>query len=130
MNADGHGLKFEQETGAIVSCAFEVLNSLGHGLLEKPYENALCVESGLRDSPWCQQPRCLATYKSIKVGKYVPDLIAFGFLVVDTKVVERITDHEMRQMLDYLKITGHPVGMILNFNRGRPESKRVINHFD
>jgi len=39
---------FETETGAILNCAFEVLNELGHELHEKPYENALCVEFGLR----------------------------------------------------------------------------------
>ena len=44
MNADEHGLRYEGETGAIIGCAFEVLNALGHGLVEKPYENALCVE--------------------------------------------------------------------------------------
>lgn len=129
MNADEHGLKFEVETGEIISCAFEVLNALGHGLLEKPYENSLCVEFGLRGIPWRQQPRYDVVYKTVKVGEYVPDLIVFDFVVVDTKVIDRITDHEIGQMLNYLKITGHPVGLILNFKRGRLEWKRVINHF-
>ena len=127
MNTDGHGLRFEVETGQIVSCAFEVLNTLGHGLLEKPYENALCVEFSLRSIHWLQQPRYDVIYKTVKIGEYIPDLIVFGF-VVDTKVVDRITDHELGQMLNYLKITGHPVGLILNFKRGRLEWKRVINH--
>lgn len=48
---------------------------LGHGLLEKPYENALCVEFGLRQIPYNQQPRFDVIYKSFKVGEYVPDLI-------------------------------------------------------
>jgi len=128
MNANEHGLRFEVETGAIISCAFEVLNTLGHGLLEKPYENTLCVEFGLRTIPWLQQPRYDVLYNTVKVGEYVPDLIVFGFVVVDTKVIERITDHDLGQMLNYLKITGHPVGLILNFKRGHLEWKRVLNH--
>jgi len=128
INTDEHGLRFEVETGAIISCAFEVLNTLGHGLLEKPYENSLCVEFGLRGIPWTQQPRYDVVYKTVKVGEYVPDLIVFGFVVVDTKVIERITDLELGQMLNYLKITGHPVGLVLNFKRGHLEWKRVINH--
>ena len=40
----------------IVGCAIEVLNMLGHGLIEKPYENALVVEFGLRNIPFRQQP--------------------------------------------------------------------------
>jgi len=129
MNTDAHGLRFEVETAAIISCAFEVLNELGHGLIEKPYENSLCVEFGLRGIPFVQQPRYDVVYKTVRVGEYVPDLIVYGFVVVDTKVIERIGDHELGQMLNYLKITGHPVGLILNFKRGRLEWKRVINHF-
>ena len=129
MNADEHGLRFEVETSAILSCAFEILNTLGHGLVEKPYENSLCVEFGLRGIPFIQQPRFDVVYKDVRVGEYIPDLIAFGFVVVDAKVIDRITDHELGQMLNYLKITGHPVGLILNFKRGRLEWKRVINHF-
>ena len=75
MDADGYGLRFDAETNGILSCAFEVLNTLGHGLLEKPYENSLCVEFGLRGIPWIQQPRYDVTYKTVKVGEYVPDLI-------------------------------------------------------
>lgn len=127
MNTDEHGLRFEEETSAVISCAFEVLNTLGHGLLEKPYENSLCVEFGLRCIPWTQQPRYDVVYKTVKVGEYIPDLIVYGFVVVDTKVIDRISDYELGQMLNYLKITGHPVGLILNFKRGRLEWKRVIN---
>lgn len=127
MDADGHGLILKAETETIVGCAFEVLNELGHGLLEKPYENALVVEFGLRAVPCEQQRRYDVLYKTVKVGEYAPDLIAFGCVVMDAKVIERITDHELGQMLNYLKITGHPVGLILNFRRARLEWKRVVN---
>ncbi len=78
--------------------------------------------------PAQQQPRYDVVYKTVKVGEYIPDLIVFDLVVVDTKVIERITDHEVGQMLNYLKITGHPVGLILNFKRSRLEWKRVINY--
>ena len=82
MDADGHGLIFKAETEAIIGCGFEVLNILGHGLLEKPYENALVVEFGLRSIHFEQQRRYDVLYKTVKVGEYVPDLIAFGAVVV------------------------------------------------
>lgn len=115
------------ETKAIIGCAFEVLNTLGHGLLEKPYENSLAVEFSLRGIPCEQQRRYEVFYKAVKVGEYVPDLIAFDAVVVVAKVVERITNHELGQMLNYLKITGHHVGLILNFRHPHLEWKRVIN---
>jgi GxxExxY protein len=122
----GESLLLKSETEAILSCAFEVLKHLGHGLLEKPYENALVVECELRGIPIVQQSPCDVVYKNVTVGEYVPDLIAFGAVVVETKVVDSITDHELGQMLNYLKITGHQVGLILNFRRARLEWKRVV----
>ena len=122
-------LEFEKETSDVISCAFEVINILGHGLLEKPYENSLCIEFTLRGIPWQQQPRYDVIYKQNKVGEYIPDLIVHNRVVVDTKVIDRITDHEVGQMLNYLKITGHPVGLIINFKRARLEWKRVISNY-
>lgn len=125
MNTDGHGLISGEVTQTVIGCAMEVLNSLGHGLLEKPYENALVVEFGLRGVPVAQQPLYNVVYKGVTVGEYVPDLIVADEVVVDTKVIERITDHELGQMLNYLKITGLSVGLILNFKRSKLEWKRV-----
>jgi GxxExxY protein len=119
-------MEYESETGSIINCAFEVLNVMGHGLLEKPYENALCIEFGLREISWTQQPRYDVLYKTVKVGEYIPDLIVLNKVVVDTKVIDRITEHELGQMLNYLKITNLPVGLILNFKRSKLEWKRVV----
>ncbi|MDY0150125.1 MAG: GxxExxY protein, partial [Kiritimatiellia bacterium] len=49
MNTDGHRLVEEDLTREIIGCAMDVLNTLGHGFLEKVYENALCVELGSRN---------------------------------------------------------------------------------
>ena len=104
----------------------EVLSTLGHGLLEKPYENALVVEFGLKDIQYKQQPRFDVIYKGIKVGNYVPDLIVFGKVVVDTKTINRITDIERGQILNYLKITQLRVGLILNFKKPKLEWERLV----
>src|SRR5213596_1135476 len=102
----------KQETHAIIGCAFEVLNELGHGLNEKCYENALVVEFKQRGITFEQQRRFEVLYKGEHVGEFIPDLIAFGTVVVDTKCIDRITDHERGQMLNYLRITKLPVGLI------------------
>jgi GxxExxY protein len=104
----------------------EVLNGIGHGLHKKPYENALVVEFGLGGVPFAQQSRYPILYKGINVGEYVPGLIAFDAVVVDAKVIEAITDHERGQMLNYLRITGHKVGVILNFRRAKLEWERLV----
>ena len=126
MDTNEHELILKEEVFRITGCAMQVLNELGHGLLEKPYENALVVEFGLQGIPVRQQPRFEVQYKGVAVGEYVPDLIMFDRIVVDTKVIERITNHEMGQMMNYLKITGMRLGVILNFKRAKLEWKRVV----
>lgn len=126
MIMDRQGLIFEDETRQIIGCAMEVLNVLGHGLLEKPYGNALVVELGLKNIPHAQQPRYDVIYKGTRVGEYIPDLIAFHKIVVETKVIENIGDYEIGQILNYLKITELKVGLLLNFKRAKLEWKRIL----
>src|SRR5205809_7112862 len=105
MNANERELILKEEVYAVVSCAIEVLNVRGHGLHEKVYENCLCVEFRLRGIPYTQQERHRVLYKGELVGEYVPDLVVQRKLIVDTKTIDRITDHERGQMLNYLRIT-------------------------
>ena len=121
----GSSLLLKEEVFAVVGAAMEVLNGLGHGLHEKPYENALVVEFGLRGISFEQQRRFPVLYKTVPVAEYVPDLIAQG-VIVDTKVIECITDHERGQMINYLRITGRKVGVILNFKRAKLEWERIV----
>ena len=125
MDANEHKLLLKQEVFQIVGCAIEVLNELGHGLIEKPYENALVVEVGLQSIPFQQQPSFDILYKGHKVGLFIPDLIAFDAVVVDTKVIDRIADHERGLMLNYLRTTKLRAGVILNFKRAKLEWERV-----
>ncbi len=126
MNTDKHRFLYKEETYRIIGCAFEVLNALGHGLLEKPYENALVVEFQQQGISYVQQPRFGVVYKSVKVGEYIPDLIVFDKIIVDTKTIEKIGNNEKAQIINYLKITGCRVGLILNFKHAKLEWERVI----
>ena len=126
MDTNSGELLAKEEVFQIVGCAIEVLNALGHGLVEKPYENALAVEFSLRNVPFQQQPSFDVLYKEHKVGLFIPDLIAFDAVVVDTKVIDRITDHERGLMLNYLRITNLRVGVILNFKHTKLEWERIV----
>jgi GxxExxY protein len=126
MDTNNEKLLSRDEVFQIVGCAIEVLNTLGHGIVEKPYENALVVEFRLRKIPFRQQPVFDVLYKDEKVGLFVPDLIAFDSVVVETKVIGRITDHEQGLMLNYLRITNLRVGVILNFKHRKLEWERIV----
>lgn len=119
-------LLLKAETERIIGYAFEVLNEVGHGLHEKVYENSLVVLFKLNSIAFDQQRRFPVLFRSVEVGEFVPDLIAFGSVIVDTKVIERITDHERGKMLNYLRITKLRVGLILNFKHARLEWERIV----
>jgi GxxExxY protein len=119
-------LLLKEETHQILECAFDVLNEIGHGFHEKVYENALVVEFKLRGIPYEQQKRFPIIYKGVLVAEFVPDLIAFGSVIVDAKVIEKITDHERGRTNNYLKITKLRVGLTLNFKNPRLEWDRLV----
>lgn len=123
--ADWKPGKCREECRQIVGCAMEVLNELGYGLLEKPYERALVVEFDLRGIRYRQQPRYPVDYKGRRVGCFIPDLVVMERVIVDTKVVDSLGELERGQMLNYLQITGLEVGLLLNFRRSRLEWRRV-----
>jgi GxxExxY protein len=60
------------------------------------------------------------------VGEYIPDLVVQEKLIIDTKTIDRITDHDRGQILNYLRITTLPVGIILNFKHARIEWERLV----
>jgi GxxExxY protein len=119
-------LLLKEEVYQIVGAAIDVLNGVGHGFHEKPYENALVVEFRLRSIPFKQQPTFSIPYRGEVVGTFTPDLIAFETVVVDAKVIDRITDHERGQMLNYLRITKCRVGVLLNFKNAKLEWERIV----
>lgn len=123
---DSGGLLLKEEVYQVVGGAIEVLNGIGHGLHEKVYENALVVEFGLRAISVNQQSRFEILYKDVRVGEFVPDLLTHEAVVVDAKVIDRITDHERGQMLNYLRIAKLRVGVLLNFKHAKLEWERIV----
>ena len=124
-NSEGK-LLLKDEVFQIVGAGFEVLNELGHGFHEKPYENALIVEFFKRGIQVDQQRNYDIMYKGHKVGLYIPDLIVFNSVVVDAKVIDHITDVERGQMLNYQRISKLRVGVILNFKHPKLEWERIV----
>jgi GxxExxY protein len=99
---------------------------VGHGFNEKIYENSLTVLFRSNCIIFDQQRRFPVFFQGVDVGEFIPDLIVAGIIIVDAKVIDRITDRERGQMLNYLRITKMRVGLILNFHRSRLEWERIV----
>jgi GxxExxY protein len=101
---------------AVIGAAIEVHRLLGPGFLESVYEEALCLELGLRHIPFERQKCVAVSYKGHPVGEGRLDLLIGGSLVVELKAVDALAPIHTAQLLSYLKITGHQLGLLINFN--------------
>ena len=115
----------EDLTEKIIGAFYKVYNSLGYGFLEKVYERALVVEFGKLGLSFGRQVPVKVSYEGIIVGDYIADFIVEDKIVVEIKAIRELTDCDGKQLLNYLRITGKKVGLLLNFGR-EPEFKRKI----
>ncbi|MHC4561761.1 MAG: GxxExxY protein [Planctomycetota bacterium] len=107
----------EETTEKILGCAFDVQNTLGCGFLEKVYENAMAValrQAGLRAA---QQVPLRVHYKDKLVGDYIADVVVENAVLLGIKAAENQSRVHVAQVLNYLKASGLPVGMLLNFGQ-------------
>ncbi len=116
----------EKFSEKIIGSAMAVLNTLKPGLDEKLYENALVIELNKAGYQISQQRQFPVHYEGQLIGKLIPDLIIGDKVIVDTKVVTAFTDSHMAQMMGYLSITGHRLGLLLNFKYAKLAWKRVV----
>src|ERR1051326_7740290 len=126
MDANRRELLLQKEVYAVVGCAIEVLNVRGHGLHEKSMRTACVWSFVCAGFPSLNRSDTRFCTKASWSGEYVPDLVVQQKLIVDTKTIDHITDHERGQMLNYLRITNLPVGIILNFKHARLEWERLV----
>lgn len=126
MDADKSGLIEEGVTETVIKAFYSVYNELGSGFLEQVYENAMahCLrEAGL--DVW-QQTAVDVYFRNHRVGEYRADLMIPGRLLIEVKVATAISPAHEAQLLNYLKATGIPVGLLLNFGP-HPQVKRRVH---
>lgn len=112
-------------TERISGCAYTVANTLGHGFLEKVYENALAHELRKSGSTCVQQHPIPVLYDGILVGDFVADLLVDDAVIVELKAASQLNDVHMAQCLNYLRATGLRTCLLLNLGRARVEVKRI-----
>ena len=98
-------------------CAIAVHRALGPGLLESVYRECLIIELKAEKIQAERDQRVALTYRGEPIEGYLTlDLLIEGRLVVELKSVEQIKPVHLAQVITYLKLTGHPAGLLLNFN--------------
>ncbi len=133
-DTDGHRkvMSLEKEflykdlTKDILDSAFKVQNVLGCGLLERVYNNALVWDLELKKRKVSLQQQYKVVYREKEVGLYYADLVIEDKVIVEIKSVEKIDDVHRAQLLNYLRISGIRVGLLINFSKPKLEYERLI----
>ena len=119
-------LKHKDITEKILHAFFKIVYpQLGHGFLEKVYENALGIAlqaMGLRVQ---QQEKIAVHFQGQIVGEYFADLLVENVVLVELKAASRITGEHEAQLLNYLRATPYEVGLLLNFGP-KPDFRRKV----
>ena len=102
-------------TQKIIGAAIEVHKTLGPGLLESIYEEALCHEFDLRGISYRRQVEIDVIYKAKVIKGQRIDVLVVEEVIVEIKSLSRLPEVSMAQTLSYLKATGLKRGLIFNF---------------
>jgi GxxExxY protein len=121
-------LIFKEEAYEIAGAAMDVYYTMGRGFLEPVYQEALAVEFGRRRIPFEREKKLELFYKGTKLQKtYSPDFVCYGKIVVELKVIYRITNVEAAQLINYLKVMRLRLGLLVNFGSEKTlEWKRYV----
>jgi GxxExxY protein len=117
----------DPRTYSIIGAAMEVHRQLGCGFLEPVYQEALAIEFGTRHIPFNRELKLSLAYKGQPLQtSYSPDFICFDSVVVELKALSRMSGTEEAQVINYLKATGHEVGLLINFGTRSLEHRRFV----
>ena len=107
-------------TGGIIGAAIEVHRTLGPGLLESAYKACLVHELRQQEIGVEQEKTLPVVYKGLTLDcGYRVDLLVAGVVMVELKAVDELTPLHEAHLLSYLKLSGCPVGLLINFNVGQ-----------
>ncbi len=122
-----HLTENDPRTYAIIGASMEVHRQLGCGFLEPVYQEALAIEFAQRDIPFVREIKLPLEYKGqLLETKYCADFICFRSVIVKLKALSKMGGREEAQVINYLKATGHQVGLLINFGLRSLEHRRFV----
>ena len=103
-------------TEKIIACAIEVHSTLGPGLLESVYEEALTYEFELREINFERQKEIMLEYKGKDIGLHRIDFLIEGQVILEIKATDGMKKIFEAQLLTYMRAMKKRVGLLINFN--------------
>lgn len=116
---------YEELTSKILEASFEVSKELGAGFLESVYERALQVALLQKGLSSVLQVPLTVKFRSIVVGNFYADMLVEDKVLVELKAVSRVLNEHKAQVINYLKVTGIEVALLINFGTPKIEYFRL-----
>ena len=104
----------------------QVHRELGYGFLEKVYENSLMIllrENGIKAE---QQVPIKVHFHGKIVGDYIADILVEDSIILELKVIDKITKFQIAQTINYLKATNLKLALLINFGKLSLEHERIV----
>jgi GxxExxY protein len=121
-------LYFEDETYAVIGICLSVHKTLGHGFLEIVYKDAIELEFMERGLGYSREKEFKIDYKGkILPHRFFSDFVINNHIILEVKAAERgIADIQVSQVINYLKVSGCKVGLLVNFGWTKLDYKRLV----
>lgn len=128
----GERILFKEESYRIVGACFEVYKEKGSGFLEGVYQECLAIELIEQGIAFAEKPQLRLNYKDRELKqRYEPDFLCFDKIILEIKAVKQLGDEHRAQVINYLKATGHELGILVNFgHHPKLEYERFVNQRD
>ncbi len=118
---------YKEESYAVVGKCIEVHMELGHGFLEIVYKDSLEILFRQGGIYYEREKEYPVFFKGILLPhKFFADFVVFDKIILEVKCVSCLTDEHIAQTLNYLKVSGNKLGLLVNFGRGKLEYKRLV----
>ena len=126
METQRKDLIFPQESYEIIGAAMNVHNALGRGFTEKVYQEALAIEFQEKGIPFQREVEIHAVYKGNALSAtFIPDFICYDKIIVELKAVQELDDMHRAQALNYAKVAGMKMALLINFGESRLVAERL-----
>lgn len=118
-------LPYSEITSAILGCCFNVMKELGPGFLEKIYKNALLIAMRQKGLGVEVERSYEVVFRGKVIGRYKADLVVSQTVIVELKCCDNLIREHQAQLFNYLRVSGLPIGLLVNFRRRKLEWKRL-----